>query len=137
MDTPPVSTPGKGKEPTEGLTEDALTAEFAQELAKGMESLMRELGGESASSGGAGGDFEDDATKRALNAAWEAMLVEGLAGKGDDVEVEELGPDGVKGKGASSGANDFQSKIKETMDRLKQTESNLKVRFFTPFRILY
>jgi peroxin-19 len=72
--------------------DDDLNSEFAKELQKGMESLMREMGG---LGGGADGDgvldgaggfgggkktAKEKEQERAFRAAWEAMLVEGMDG---------------------------------------------------------
>ncbi|KXN92039.1 Peroxisome biogenesis protein 19-1 [Leucoagaricus sp. SymC.cos] len=158
VDAPPISMPGTGPKlqstvEEETLDEGALSADFARELAKGMENLMQEITngfatgdktGSSSSNPTAGDGTEMTDTERAkadaerakaFKAAWEAMLVEGLNGGDDAGRLEKLGEplgkDGVKAKGDSNGAgtstgNDFQSKIKQAMDKLKESESNLQ-----------
>ena len=72
--------PGSGSnlDPTAELDEDALSSDFAKELAQGMESLIREIAGE------AGGSDNKSVTEeersRAFKAAWRAMLVDGMDG---------------------------------------------------------
>ncbi len=107
----------------EDVDEDELTAEFTRELAKGMENLMKELQTEAGISESQG-DSEEERT-RLLKAAWEAMLVEGMNGEGGEDVQQMMGSD-YKPKDAGGGA-DFQSKIKQTMNKLKQSESDLKV----------
>jgi peroxin-19 len=148
VDAPPISIPGTGPKlestvEEEELDPDALSFEFARELEKGMESLMQEITGSLVTVDKAGPSSGPDANKgdndatpitdedraKTIKAAWEAMLVEGLNGM-DDLD-EFLGKDGVKSKttpknGAST-ANDFQSQIKQAMDKLKESESNLQV----------
>lgn len=140
VDALPISVPGSGAKPnldaTTELDEDELSAEFSRELAKGMESLMREIGaGEGLGPEGA----NDEETQRAFKAAWEKMLVEGMDGMGgnDLAGLEEfMGQDqgisrnigGPSAPGTSAEANDFQNKIKQAMDKLKESESNLQVR---------
>ncbi|KAJ3572439.1 hypothetical protein NP233_g3083 [Leucocoprinus birnbaumii] len=152
VDAPPISIPGKGpKLPTtteeESLDEGELRDEFARELAKGMEDLMKEITngiatgdkttGDAAVAGDAtaegGQEMTDEGRQQAFKAAWEAMLVEGLnaGGAGEDLG-EPLGNEGVKSKGASSSGstapqmNDFQARIQQAMNKLKESESNLK-----------
>jgi peroxin-19 len=79
-----------------GIAED-----FARELAKGMESLMREMGGEDLLNEGVDGDG--------------GMDMGALFGKGGDLNED------VKGK------DDFQTTIKQAMEKLKESESALKV----------
>ncbi|KAG5641154.1 hypothetical protein DXG03_005880 [Asterophora parasitica] len=158
VDVPPKSVPGglgALDATAEEVDEDELSAEFSRELAKGMESLMREISGgalpgETPSSsgegagtgeGGAGGGaLSDEETAKAFKAAWEAMLVEGMDGMAanDIAGLEEfLGQGAAKGKEtgtsstqqAGSGSapqNEFQSKIKQAVDKLRESESNLQ-----------
>ncbi|KAK7062700.1 Peroxisome chaperone and import receptor [Paramarasmius palmivorus] len=109
------------------LDEAALSDEFARELAKNMEELMKELVTEGESSTKSGGpETEEDKEKEAqriMKAAWEAMLVEGMNGMtGEDVSEDNTAS---RSEGPNN-SGDFQSKIKQTMDKLKESESNLK-----------
>lgn len=65
-------------------------------------------------------EIQQKETERLMKAAWEAMLIEGM--------------DGSDGPPSSSSekpvANDFQSKIKQTMEKLKESEDNLQVRTY-------
>lgn len=126
VDLPPKSIPGSTKAAlssmAEDVDEDELTAEFTRELAKGMENLMKELQTEAGISESQG-DTEEERT-RLLKAAWEAMLVEGMNGEGGEDVQQMMGSD-YKPQDAGGGA-DFQSKIKQTMNKLKQSESDLK-----------
>ncbi|KAJ7115527.1 Pex19 protein family-domain-containing protein [Mycena crocata] len=115
VDAPPVPAPGNGLAGVaEGEDdEEALAADFAKELARGMEDLMREISAGGASGSGTGGaPSADDA---ALKAVWEAMLIEGMDGKGT-IPAEE-GP---------AHPGDFQSKIKQAMGKLKEGEEGLQ-----------
>lgn len=104
VDKAPVSVPGSGLATNIEQDEDALTAEFAKELAKGMENLVKELAEES-------GDSEN---KEHRLKAWEEMLIEEMNKMSNDtLEPEE--------------PKDFQKKIQETMDRLKENEEGFKV----------
>jgi peroxin-19 len=133
VDQPPVSIPGSGvfngtSAATDELDEAALSDEFARELAKNMEELMKELVTEGESSAKSGGpETEEDKEKEAqriMKAAWEAMLVEGMNGITDEGGSEDNSASRSEGP---SNSGDFQSKIKQTMDKLKESESNLKV----------
>lgn len=118
---------GAGLDAADELDEEALTSDFAKELAKGMEDLMKEIsGGASADdSTTEPGSEEDEAAKKALKAAFEAMLIAEMNGM-DVPEGQTLADDGVKpGPSTAPGkTEDFQKKIRETMDRLKQSESS-------------
>nr|GAT59084.1 predicted protein [Mycena chlorophos] len=115
VDAPPVPIPGNG---LAGVAEseedaDALAADFAAELARGMENLMREISGS-----GEGGASEPVPNEEELKAAWEAMLIESMNGMGGNDE---------QGSSSSAGAtNDFQAKIKQAMGKLKEGEDALK-----------
>jgi peroxin-19 len=115
------------------LDEDELSAAFSRELSIGMESLMREISGGSGEALSAGED--DEEAQRTLKAAWEAMLVDGMDGMGNLPGLEALlgqdwdGGDSSTSAAGSGEANDFQSKIKQAMDKLKESESNLQVCF--------
>lgn len=113
MDQAPQSLPGAPK--LGQVNEDELSSDFTRELAKGMENLMKELGGKAGADAGGDTDEERD---RALKAAWEAMLVEGLNGEtaANDVGTEY------------KGAKDFQSTIQETMRKLKENDPTTQVR---------
>ncbi|KAF8622322.1 hypothetical protein AX15_007131 [Amanita polypyramis BW_CC] len=162
VDTRPTSVSSLGKiSSTLGTTgeanEDALTTAFAQELAKEMEGLMREISGIDPST--LTGDTKDGGeeidpekvkeAEQALKVAWEAMLVEGMNGMGgaDEDGLANLGeilgdqglgpkkddakkgaPDNRKagGAGATEKKNDFQEALKQAMNRMKETESNLQ-----------
>ncbi|KAJ7073284.1 Pex19 protein family-domain-containing protein [Mycena belliarum] len=115
IDAPHAPAPGLGLPATVEADEDALPADFAAELAKGMESLMREIAmgaGEAPGSGSA----SDDA---ALKAAWEAMLAEGMDGLPSAESATAP---------TSSGTHpaDFQSKIKQAMGKLREGEETLQ-----------
>jgi peroxin-19 len=114
--------------------EDALSSEFAKELAKGMESLMREIAedanGPDAASGGE--DVSEEERARAFKAAWEAMLVEGMDGNLGEGGLEGLAQasskdPAAKGKEGAAGAGGFQDKIKQAMDKMKESESKMQV----------
>ncbi|KAF9448086.1 hypothetical protein P691DRAFT_775685 [Macrolepiota fuliginosa MF-IS2] len=138
VDSAPISIPGTGPRlaatTEEDLNEDELSAEFARELAKGMESLMKEITNNGSTSTAKEGtnsstdELTDEEKAQAFKAAWEAMLVEGLSGMDADGLGEPLDNDGVKPKDAGTSAppNDFQSKIKQAMGKLKESESNLQ-----------
>ncbi|KAJ2933035.1 hypothetical protein H1R20_g4066, partial [Candolleomyces eurysporus] len=141
----PASVPGHGPplgSTEEELDEDVLSSAFAQELAKGMENLMREIAEESgakASSSGAkdgGGDGKaapEEEKAKLFRAAWEAMLIEEMNGKeGQDPLVslgDALGQQSKSGApSSSSGAagENFQDKIKQTMGKFKEMEDKAK-----------
>lgn len=114
--------------------EDALSSEFAKELAKGMESLMREIAGEADGSTAASGgdDVSEEERARAFKAAWEAMLVEGMDGNLGEGGFEGLAQASSKGaapksKEGAAGAGGFQDKIKQAMDKMKESESKMQV----------
>ncbi|KAF8154421.1 Pex19 protein family-domain-containing protein [Crassisporium funariophilum] len=133
VDAPPASIPGSGThlDPTSEADEDALSSDFAKELARGMESLMREIAGDPTE--GAGEKAETETTEeeraRAFKAAWEAMLVEGMDGNvagGDLNGLGEIYGKDNEAKGKEKSAGGFQDKIKQAMDKLKESETNLQ-----------
>ncbi|KAJ7594482.1 Pex19 protein family-domain-containing protein [Mycena floridula] len=113
VDQPPKSVPGSGLDTTVEDNGEELNAEFAKELAKGMENLMKELVRESKDEPGA---TDDDEAKRALK-AWETMLI---------ASMNEMGPLDQAAPQEASDPNDFQGKIQDTLKRLRENESNLK-----------
>ncbi|KAL0959039.1 hypothetical protein HGRIS_014344 [Hohenbuehelia grisea] len=122
---PPSVTPKPGGGlPAMTEEEDELAAEFAKELSKGMESLMREMGAPPPSGGAEGGEIDEEQAKK-FKAAWEAMLAEGMDGlmAGGDAPAGES-----SGSGTASGAgkDDFQSKIRQAQNKLKESESSMK-----------
>lgn len=114
--------------------EDELSTAFAKELANGMESLMRDLVDQPDQdrelTGGAAEGKEMTEEERKFKAAWEAMIIEGLGGP----TSSEEGLD--KGK-ASGETGTFQSKIKQTIDKLKENESKFQVCFSLLIRLNY
>lgn len=88
--------------------------DFSRELAKGMENLMRELSAEG-STAATDNDGSSADSVRALKAVWEQMLVEGM--------------DGDPGVGQPSGDSGFQDKIKQAVNKLKESESSLQVNY--------
>lgn len=96
-----------------------LTDDFADRLAEEMTSLFKGLGIEpDAGSEGADGS----ANREQLAAAWEAMLVEGMNGMSE--------PAGARPSADASSPKpkdaDFQSRIRSTMNKLKESETGLK-----------
>jgi peroxin-19 len=82
--------------------------------------------------------------ERAMKAIWEAMLIEGMSGeiegnkgdgKGFDFKGTESGQckvsskdkEGDKGDGKAGDMDDFQKTVRATMEKLKGSESTLKV----------
>ena len=76
---------------------------------------MRELSAEG-STATADNDETSPENVRALKAVWEEMLIKGMDG---DPGVEQ-----------SSGDSGFQDKIKQAVNKLKESESNLQVNSF-------
>ncbi|KDQ23468.1 hypothetical protein PLEOSDRAFT_1072774 [Pleurotus ostreatus PC15] len=115
--------PTKQGKPGGGLAatteEDEIADTFAKELSKGMESLMRELVSPDKGEGSADAPVDEEAMKK----AWEDMLVNGMNGLMSDPE-SSLGKDA--GGSTSGGKEDFQSKIRQTMNKMKEGESNLQ-----------
>ena len=94
-----------------------------KQLAMGMESLMSELG--------VAGESGDDSA-RERQSAWEKLLVQDL----ENMTLDPSGKADVSGSKetkdnagtSSAGEPAFQQSIQEMMDRLKQSESEIKVR---------
>ena len=125
MDALPTSIPDSTNlDPTDEAAEEEL--DFARELAKGMENLMRELSAESPT----GSTFTDNdgssdpsaESARALKAVWEQMLVEGMDG---ELEVGQN-----ETSTGSDGGGGFQDRIQQAVNKLKESESSLQVNFF-------
>ncbi|EDR10787.1 uncharacterized protein LACBIDRAFT_293286 [Laccaria bicolor S238N-H82] len=134
VDALPISMPGTGAplDPTTELDEDALSSEFAKELSMGMESLMQEIVAEGKGKKEGGGEKEEERQAKMFKAAWEAMLVEGMNGPGGEELAELLaggeatGARDGKSTTAEGAGGGFQDKIKQAMDKLKESETNLQ-----------
>lgn len=99
--------------------DEALTDDLAVEFAKEMESLLKGLGIESR----AGSEGTDGTTEQErLAAAWEAMLVEGMDAMPGSSSART--PADTVSPGPKE--DDFQSRIRSTMHKLKESESGLK-----------
>jgi len=110
------STSSKASQPKPSTSDVDIEADFAKELAEGMESLWRDIAKQGLNEG-SGGETETsehmEERERSLAAAWEAMLIEGMDGSD--------APTAPK-----AGEKDFQSRIRNTMNKLKESESGLK-----------
>jgi peroxin-19 len=109
------SIPGLGSTNLDPTDEAEEELDFAQELAKEMENLMHELSTEAEGCSTKTDDGEPlDPSAENARALWEKMLVEGM--------------DGNPGTSQSSGNGDgFQDRIKQAVNKLKESESNLQV----------
>ncbi|KAF8992823.1 Pex19 protein family-domain-containing protein [Cyathus striatus] len=136
VDAPPKSIPSLPLHPAlaeQDEDEDAMSAEFTKELARGMESLMREITSGEVDDGrgkekGTGEGNEEEERTKAFKAAWEAMLLEGeggLAGLKDVLGEENKPQAGVKAKEPPA-TGDFQSRLKQAMEKIKESESDLQ-----------
>jgi hypothetical protein len=156
---PPASTstakpnaPSTGAPKSSGTSSSKPAEElaFERELMEGMEKLMAELAGGSSSSSVPPVDSAED---KALREAWEKLMIGELEGdSGLDTAFEEFkgfdaggkaqtsaGASGAGKKataGASSG-NDFQKKIKETMEKLRNSDDAAKVSAFMGESIVF
>ncbi|TFK65976.1 hypothetical protein BDN72DRAFT_962095 [Pluteus cervinus] len=136
VDARPVSIPGSGPNPgsstvdqTAEVDEGALSEEFAKELAKGMESLMRELVSGTQTTDTGTDDSKDHVgsadggrSSDLLEETWKRMLLEevnSLGSTGDGTEASNV-------NATPSSSNNFQEKIKQAAERLRESESNLK-----------
>lgn len=112
-----------------------------RELTQGMESLMREMvGGAEVKadnpdipSPSAEGPKTDEEKQRleGLHAAWEKMLVESMNGA-LNMEDKAEGIAGASsasnsGSGSAPAQDSFEASIRKAMDKLKESESSLKV----------
>jgi peroxin-19 len=121
------------------VDEDELSRAFTNELTKEMENLMRGMGGEEREEEGELDQDQIKEAERVFKAAWEAMLVEGMNGTATEEEIEGLGNEPgsePRADAAGSGSapstaepkrNDFQERLKQAMDKMKEAESNLQV----------
>lgn len=105
--------------PPFGLPDD-----FSAELAAEMESFMKELAGEGMpDAAGSTADMPDD--EKAFRDAFQKMLVSDLEATGLDgvpAVSSAAGPSAPTGSGQG-----FQEAIRETIERLKNTETSSKV----------
>lgn len=127
-DTPSTGSASQQKKPDPfGL--ESLDDDFARELTKGMESLFRDI------AQGAGLEDIPDLAKveegttdeeraKAFQAAWEAMLVEGMNGSmsAEDVGSKGKAAESAPTAGSSSEPADFQDSIKKMMEKLKESD---------------
>lgn len=141
---PPTSLPGdsSNKVPNPFVSiseeeEDELSKAFTEELVKGMESLMKEVTQGSGASGvsGGGGDrkeekeMTEEERNKAFKAAWEAMLIEELGQVGGEefkgATTAASGSSKAGPSASASGGGDFQDKIKQAMEKLRDSEEKL------------
>lgn len=94
---------------------------------------MREIAGEAAGSS-SDKDVTEEERNRAFKAAWEAMLVDGMDGNLGDSGLEGIGEALGKSEKKEEGPGGFQDKIKQAMDKLKESESKAQVRLLAAFR---
>jgi len=94
---------------------------------------MREIAGEAAGSS-SDKDVPEEERNRALKAAWEAMLVDGMDGNLGDGGLEGIGEALGKSEKKEEGPSAFQDRIKQAMDKLKESESKAQVRLLVAFR---
>ncbi|KAJ3842399.1 Pex19 protein family-domain-containing protein [Lentinula raphanica] len=145
VDSAPISIPGSGSLGIKGQgiaenaededvypegpeQEAALSDAFTKELVKNMHDLMRELADEKSTEAGDDKEVKEGGSEaeaeRLMKAAWEAMLIEGMNGMTDTEPSTSTaaGPTST----SSGGGSDFQSKIKKTMEKLKESETNMQ-----------
>ncbi|KAJ3761804.1 Pex19 protein family-domain-containing protein [Lentinula raphanica] len=131
VDSAPISIPGSGSldvYPEGPEQEAALSDAFTKELVKNMHDLMRELADEKSTEAGDDKEVKEGGSEaeaeRLMKAAWEAMLIEGMNGMTDTEPSTSTaaGPTST----SSGGGSDFQSKIKKTMEKLKESETNMQ-----------
>lgn len=140
VDALPISIPGSGpelpvtEEQQQDLSENQLQDDFARELAKGMEELMKGITndiatGSSSSDTPLGSDREmtDQERAQAIKSAWEAMLMDGMNSTNDPSLGEDARPKTTGSGNIPTPTNDFQTRIQQTMNKLKESESDLRV----------
>ncbi|OAX36256.1 Pex19-domain-containing protein [Rhizopogon vinicolor AM-OR11-026] len=130
LSRPPASSPAvnestssKASQPKPSSSDVDLEPDFAKELAEGMESLWRDIAKHGLNKDSGKEDETSDQREereRSLAAAWEAMLIEGMDGSlqhgtSDAPTVLKAGE-----------KDNFQSHIRNTMNKLKESESGLK-----------
>lgn len=93
--------------------------DFTTELARGMESLMRELDTSTTANEGEEKDGEREKNER-FRVAWEAMLIEGMGASTSQPKPANTD------QATTNPSTEFQSRIRNTMDKLKSSESNLE-----------
>lgn len=134
------STQDKSKEPAKpppGFSDQLdLEDDFAQELAKNMAELMRNIAAESTPHAAepSSGETEDaeKERERAFRQAWENMLIEGMNGNLDPENATATSSTGTKGKDTGGGdvnvdlEDSFQASIKKAMEKLKESDTNLQ-----------
>ncbi|KAJ4468340.1 Pex19 protein family-domain-containing protein [Lentinula aciculospora] len=147
VDSAPISIPGSGALgiKSEGITERpedtendlegpedeaALSDAFTKELVKNMQDLMRGLAEEKKTESRDGEEEKEESeegeTERLMKAAWEAMLIEGMNGMTENVPVPSMSAAASTSASGTAAGSNFQSKIKQTMEKLKESEVNLQ-----------
>ena len=127
-------------------SDDALSDEFAKQLAAEMETMMRALSGEDPSCSSKDTDASGSDTRArdvAFREAWDKMLIEDLEGggkgngldtflgRGDDPEKEAVENTESAGGGAEQAEveeDPFQKAIRQAMEKLQDSDDSLKVR---------
>ena len=105
--------------------EDAFTDAFAAEFAKGMESLLKGLDGTFKPEEASGLTAEEMDQEKKFNEAWSKILnnIEPSTSTSTSTTPASAAQSSQKGPEGS-----FQDRIKQTMDKMKEGQSSLKVR---------
>ena len=133
VDALPISIPGSGpelpvtEEQQQDLNENQLQDDFARELAKGMEELMKGITNDIATPLGSDREMTDQERAQAIKSAWEAMLMDGMNSTNDPSLGEDARPKTTGSGNIPTPTNDFQTRIQQTMNKLKESESDLRV----------
>lgn len=96
---------------------------------------MRELGSGNVSSTGESADgnnnpereLSSEEAERMFKAAWEAMLVEGMDGASSQTAQKGNPSTSATQQGDGAPPNTFQDQIRQAMNKLRESESNLQV----------
>ena len=121
--------PPSSQETSSHPAEDAFTDAFAAEFTKGMESLLKELGDGTVKLGDLGklasGEKEkEEEQEKMFKDAWSKIMSDVDPSTSASTSTAPL-----NAKSSREGAEgSFQDRVRETMDKMKEGQSSLKVR---------
>jgi len=124
--TVPSPSPGASARPPDGENTETTDTDFAEEFARQMEAMLRDLSipedpsSTADSPGTSNTEAGKDKTREAFRAAWEEMLVKSM-----DDALSGV-PDGTKSNAAGDSEDAFQKSLREATERLHKSDTELQ-----------
>jgi len=115
--------PGASARPPDGENTETTDTDFAEEFARQMEAMLRDLSipeDPSSTTDSPGARNANDETRQSLKTAWEEMLIKSM-----DDALSGIS-DGAKSNSAGDSEDAFQKSLRETTERLHRSDTELQ-----------